>query len=232
MKTTSKNPIEIRLPFTDIVIPQSSLAVVAGRPGMGCSAYLKEIILQNQDKLCFAYFPGQSLDRFVPMNTYPVYVSFDENRDIEAFKTAFIVDMERKNPDYVLIDQIERLTASRPNSESDSYHDKIIDVIYSACKETRLPIIISSHVYASADERGGDRRPELQDINNSALEIYSDVILGLYRPAYYGIEVDEKGNNVEGFAEAIALKNSFGKQRSYQFGYDEDNQSFHSTGGK
>ena len=78
-------------------------------------------------------------------------------------------------------------------------------------KELDLAIVVASQLSRALETRGGDKRPLLSDLRESgAIEQDADVVMFLYRPAYYGLTQDEEGNSVEGLAELSIAKNRNG----------------------
>jgi replicative DNA helicase len=61
------------------------------------------------------------------------------------------------------------------------------------------------------ETRGGDKRPQLSDLRESgSIEQDADVVMFLYRPEYYDIHEDEKGQSTKDMAEVIIAKNRSG----------------------
>lgn len=72
-------------------------------------------------------------------------------------------------------------------------------------------VISLAQLSRAVEQRGGDKRPILSDINESGrIEQDADVVMGLYRPEYYGFETDDEGNSTLGLAELEVLKNRHG----------------------
>ncbi len=83
--------------------------------------------------------------------------------------------------------------------------------IKAIAKELDITIVSASQLSRSVETRGGDKRPQLQDLRESgAIEQDADVVIFLYRPAYYGFTEDESGYNVEEVTEIIVGKNRHG----------------------
>ncbi len=79
-------------------------------------------------------------------------------------------------------------------------------------KDLQIPLIALSQLSRSVEMRGGAKRPILSDLRESgSIEQDADVVMFVYRPEYYNIEVDEAGNSLKNKAEIIFAKNRFGE---------------------
>ncbi|TAH27325.1 MAG: replicative DNA helicase [Cytophagales bacterium] len=84
-------------------------------------------------------------------------------------------------------------------------------------KELQIPVIALSQLSRSVETRGGDKRPQLSDLRESgAIEQDADMVIFLYRPEYYKIDVDESGNSVKGIGEVIIAKHRNGSLDTVQ----------------
>lgn len=78
-------------------------------------------------------------------------------------------------------------------------------------KELSVPVIALSQLSRATETRGGDKRPMLSDLRESgSIEQDADMVMFLYRPEYYGIEVDEDNNPTKGTGEVIIAKHRNG----------------------
>ena len=82
----------------------------------------------------------------------------------------------------------------------------------SLAKELEIPIIALSQLSRQVENRpGGSKRPQLSDLRESgAIEQDADMVMFIYRPEYYGIEVDENNQPTKNRAEIIIAKNRHG----------------------
>ena len=82
----------------------------------------------------------------------------------------------------------------------------------SLAKELEIPIIALSQLSRQVENRpGGSKRPQLSDLRESgAIEQDADMVMFIYRPEYYGLEVDENNEPTRGRAEVIIAKNRHG----------------------
>lgn len=71
--------------------------------------------------------------------------------------------------------------------------------------------------------RGGEKRPVMTDLRESgAIEQDADKVFFVYRPEYYGFQLDEMGNNNSGVFELIMAKNRSGYLDTFRFKRNEN----------
>jgi len=83
----------------------------------------------------------------------------------------------------------------------------------SVAKELNVPVIALSQLSRAVENRpGGSKRPMLSDLRESgSIEQDADMVLFLYRPEYYGLEVDEDNLPTQGVGEIIIAKHRNGE---------------------
>jgi replicative DNA helicase len=69
-----------------------------------------------------------------------------------------------------------------------------------------------SQLSREVEKRGtASKRPQLSDLRESgAIEQDADMVMFIYRPEYYGMDVDENGDSTSNTAEIIIAKNRNG----------------------
>ncbi|MBQ9215028.1 MAG: DnaB-like helicase C-terminal domain-containing protein, partial [Bacteroidales bacterium] len=78
-------------------------------------------------------------------------------------------------------------------------------------KELNEPIIALSQLSRSTVSRGGDMRPQLNDLRDSgAIEQDADIVCFIHRPEYYGLQQDSEGNSTQGLGQVIIAKHRNG----------------------
>jgi replicative DNA helicase len=76
-------------------------------------------------------------------------------------------------------------------------------------------------------ESRGDKRPQLSDLRESgAIEQDADMVLFLYRPEYYKIELTEEGWPTTGLAELIIAKHRNGGLDTVKLRFEKETVHF------
>jgi replicative DNA helicase len=101
-------------------------------------------------------------------------------------------------------------------------------------KELRIPILALSQLSRAVETRGGTKKPILSDLRESgAIEQDADIVMFIYRPDYYKIDQDEKGDT-RGMADIIIAKHRNGPTDEVRLRFintyakfaDDDNTDF------
>ncbi|MCF8276383.1 MAG: replicative DNA helicase [Flavobacteriales bacterium] len=114
----------------------------------------------------------------------------------------------------IVIDYLQLMTAggSQKGGNREQEISTISRSLKSLAKELEVPVIALSQLSRAVETRGGTKRPMLSDLRESgAIEQDADMVMFLYRPEYYGIEVSEETNlPTEGLTELIVAKHRSG----------------------
>lgn len=80
-----------------------------------------------------------------------------------------------------------------------------------AAERLKVALVLTSVLNRSVETRGGSKRPELRDLNNSfGLETYSSMVMFVYRPEYYMIDRFEDETPSKGLADIMVERNTYG----------------------
>jgi len=124
---------------------------------------------------------------------------------------------EKHDIQLIVVDYLQLLKSKGADGKgiADRYNEigYITRGLKSIAKELNVPVIALSQLSRSVESRpGGSKRPMLSDLpESSSIEQDADMILFLYRPEYYGLEVDEDNNSTQGVGEVIIAKNRNGE---------------------
>jgi replicative DNA helicase len=112
----------------------------------------------------------------------------------------------------VIIDYIQLMSAGmdRGSGNREQEISAISRSLKSLAKELNIPVIALSQLNRSVEQRP-NKKPLLSDLRESgAIEQDADMVMFIYRPEYYKIDVDELGNDTKGMAELIIAKHRNG----------------------
>ena len=111
----------------------------------------------------------------------------------------------------VIIDYLQLMTTGGNEGNREQEISSISRSIKSIAKELGVPIIALSQLSRAVETRGGEKRPMLSDLRESgAIEQDADMVMFIYRPAYYGITEDDDGLPTDDLAELILAKHRNG----------------------
>ena len=119
---------------------------------------------------------------------------------------------QQHNISIIIIDYLQLMSGggdNRGNREQEI--SQISRSLKNLAKELNVPVIALSQLSRAVETRGGTKRPQLSDLRESgAIEQDADMVVFLYRPDYYGQEVDENNQSVKGKTEVIIAKHRNG----------------------
>lgn len=108
----------------------------------------------------------------------------------------------------VVVDYLQLMTASGFRNNREQEICFITGQLKSIARDFGLVVIAVSQLSRSPERRSMSARPILADLRESgSIEQHADKVLLMYRPEYYGIDVDEYGNSMAGLVEIIVAKN-------------------------
>ena len=135
-----------------------------------------------------------------------------------------VADMNAKcrrldNLGLVVIDYLQLMTSAGGKGYSGENRQQAVSdisrMLKIMAKELQVPVLCLSQL-SRANEKREDKRPMLSDLRESgSIEQDADIVLFLYRDAYYNRESEEQ--NV---AECIVAKNRHGETDSVKLGWD------------
>jgi replicative DNA helicase len=132
----------------------------------------------------------------------------------------------------IIIDYLQLMSGIQ-NGRSDNREQEISKIsrdIKGLAKELDIPIIALSQLSRDVEKRSGVKMPMLSDLRESgAIEQDADIVMFMYRPEYYSINVNENGVSMNGEThikfgkhrngtlDTIKLRASLATQQFYNF---------------
>ena len=158
----------------------------------------------------------------------PIYMDDTSGITIPEVKAKIRrINQDPSRPDIglVIIDYLQLMTSGRRTENRVQEISDITRNLKIMAKELNVPVIALSQLSRSAEKATGrsDHRPQLSDLRDSgSIEQDADVVLFLYRQAYYNSHQDgaEEQQADERTAECIVAKNRHGKTSTVQLGWD------------
>jgi len=147
------------------------------------------------------------------LHRLPIYI--DDTPALSVFDLRSKVNRlkERHKITCVFVDYIQLLGIGTNRKSSMNREQELSTIsrnLKLIAKECNIPMIALSQLSRSVESRP-DKRPLLSDLRESgSLEQDADVVVFLFRPEYYGIREDDKGNSTHGLGEYIIAKHRNG----------------------
>ena len=157
------------------------------------------------------------------LNKLPIYIDPNPAVSMRYIKSHSRIMKKKGKCDIIFLDYLQLIDMSNGvknrNREQEvaqaSRQAKII------AKELNVPIIVLAQLNREV-EKQASKRPSLSNLRESgAIEQDADLVMFIYRPEYYGIKEDAKGNSMIGVGEIIIEKNRDGGTEDVAFRYDE-----------
>lgn len=116
----------------------------------------------------------------------------------------------------IIVDYLQLMQGKSADGKGGNREQEIGSIsraLKSVAKELNVPVIALSQLSRAVENRpGASKRPMLSDLRESgAIEQDADMVLFLYRPEYYGLDVDEDNNPTQGVGEVIIAKHRNGE---------------------
>jgi len=112
----------------------------------------------------------------------------------------------------IVVDYLQLMQGSQEHKGNREQEiSSISRALKSLAKELDVPVIALSQLSRAPEKRSAAAKPILSDLRESgSIEQDSDMVLFIYRPEYYKIDVDEAGESTSGNAEVNISKNRNG----------------------
>lgn len=126
----------------------------------------------------------------------PMQIDDTAGMTVKNIKSIARVEHKKNGLDYIIIDYLQLIEATEGGNRNEQvgYISRQLKLI---AKELNIPVICLSQLSRAVESRGGSKKPQLSDLRESgSIEQDADSVLFLYRPGYYGIEMDASGNPI------------------------------------
>lgn len=117
----------------------------------------------------------------------PIYIDDTPGMEIMEIRSKARRLKADKDIGLLIIDYLQLIRGSR-SAESRQVEIALISQSLKAlAKELNIPVLALSQLSRAVESRGGERKPLLSDLRESgAIEQDADVVMFIYRPAFYG----------------------------------------------
>ena len=146
------------------------------------------------------------------LSTMPIYIDDAAGISVPEMKARL---RRLKDLGLVIIDYLQLMTSGRRIENRVQEVSEITRGLKIMAKELDVPVITLSQLSRGPDSRA-DHRPVLSDLRESgSIEQDADIVLFLYRDAYYNQDSPEQN-----IAECIVAKNRHGETGTVKIGWD------------
>lgn len=149
----------------------------------------------------------------------PIYVSDSSRQNVHSLRTIAKRLVRENGVKLLIIDYLTLLESPKAENRNQEVTKMSREIKLSAL-ECGIPFLVLSQLSRAVEMRK-DKRPQLSDLRESgSVEQDSDIVLFLYRPAYYEIEKNEAGEDTTNYLELISGKQREGAVGRIPFYYD------------
>ncbi|MCM1507655.1 MAG: replicative DNA helicase [Ruminococcus flavefaciens] len=146
------------------------------------------------------------------LSTLPMYIDDTASISVQQIKAKL---RRVKNLGLVIIDYLQLITSSSRYDNRAIEVSEITRQLKIMAKELNVPVILLSQLSRSVESRT-DKRPMLSDLRESgSIEQDADIVLFLYRDAYYN-----KESTKQNISECIVAKNRHGETGTVELIWD------------
>jgi replicative DNA helicase len=140
-----------------------------------------------------------------------IYIDDNPGLNIMELKAKCKRMKKSHSIDMVFIDYLQLMNGNDiRNNNREQEISYISRQLKALAKELNIPVLALSQLSREVEKRGGSKEPQLSDLRESgAIEQDADIVMFIYRPAYYGLTEDENGST-KGVAYINIAKNRSG----------------------
>ena len=151
--------------------------------------------------------PNVEQDAMQMMKEAPVWIEHDSGVGMNEIVSRMERLHQENQVRLVIIDSMQWIKIP------DNYveQSQALMKLHHAAERLKMTVVLTSGLARLVETRGGDKRPQLGDLNGwSQIETFSSMVMLIYRPEYYKLESFEDGYISENMADIMVVKNSFG----------------------
>lgn len=146
------------------------------------------------------------------MRQSPLYIDDTAHMTIFDIRTKARRLKREKKIELLVVDYLQLVSGGEKSGNREQEVSAISRGLKVLAKELGIPVIALSQLSRQSETRPGTQKiPQLSDLRDSgSIEQDADQVIFIYRPEYYGIEVDDQNRSVRGKAAIIMAKNRGG----------------------
>ena len=149
---------------------------------------------------------AQALGNEITKKDVPLYIDDSADVSVNSIRAKCRKLKLEKDIKLIIIDYLQLLTSGTRTESRVNEVGEISRALKLMAKELDVPVIVGSQLSRSVEKRD-DKRPMLSDLRESgSIEQDADIILFLYRDAYY-----DKNSEDQSTAQCIVAKNRHGE---------------------
>jgi replicative DNA helicase len=158
-----------------------------------------------------------------------LFVLDSRNNGITAIKAHCEKQIRENGVKVIVVDYLQLVRSNQ------HWRQRVDEVSFASrelknmAQEHNVCVIVSSSLNRSVENRYGmeGKHPQLSDLRDSgAIEQDADKVIFLYRPEYYKITEDERGNDISGTVEFVVAKNRNGVTGDVRLLFDAEIPKF------
>ena len=168
--------------------------------------------------------------KIVPLTDAPIFIDDTPALSVFELRAKCRRLVAEKKVQLIMIDYMQLMVAGTDNRNGNREQEisTISRSLKAIAKELEVPIICLSQLSREVEKRGtASKRPQLSDLRESgAIEQDADMVMFIYRPEYYGMDVDEEGDSTKNTAEIIIAKNRNGSLNTVKLTFTPEYTKF------
>lgn len=161
------------------------------------------------------------------LNEYSIHIDETPGIQIGELKSKCRKLKVERGLDLIVIDYLQLITTANSGDNRQQEVSEISRELKSLAKELHVPVIALSQLSRGVEQRA-DKKPMMSDIRESgAIEQDADIIMMLYRPEYYGDNVEVGEEEVyDGKTQLIITKHRNGPTGELEFKFQKEINKF------